>query len=266
MRRGMFLLLLVLSSTLMLAEDTRLQVKHDHGLRSCRGELVFRDDGVEYVTSHKEDARTWNYVDIQQLGLKSDKKISVVTYEDRKLQFGKDKIFNFEITEGSIPPALAGMLQTRLTKPLVSAVIPEIPAARYQLPVKHQHALGGCQGDLEIGEQQVVYKTSHRSDSRIWRYEDLSSIGSTGPFQLRLSGMERTNGEHGAEKNFIFDLKRRLDPEIYDFLWGKINLPRINSSWVTHSDRLAGWPATPIVKTRIIALEVSNRRFNELPS
>jgi len=76
----------------------------------------------------------------------------------------------------------------------------------------------------------VVYKTSHRSDSRIWRYEDLSSIGTTGPFQLRLSGMERTNGEHGAEKNFIFDLKRRLDPEIYDFLWRKINLPRINSS------------------------------------
>ena len=78
--------------------------------------------------------------------------------------------------------------------------------------------------------------------------------------------MERTQGEHGAEKNFIFDLKRRLDPDVYDFLWGKINLPRINSSWVTHSERLAGWPATPIVKTRIIALEVSNRRCNELPS
>ena len=229
MRRRMFLLLLVLSSTLMLAEDTRLQVKHDHGLRSCRGELVFRDDGVEYITSHKEDARTWNYVDIQQLGLKSDKKISVVTYEDRKLQFGKDKIFNFELTEGSIPPALAAALQARLTKPLVSAVIPEIPAARYQLSVKHQHALGGCQGSLAIGEHEVVYITSHSSDSRIWRYEDLSSIGSTGPFQLRLSGMERTNGEHGAEKNFIFDLKRRLDPDIYDFLWGKINLPRMSS-------------------------------------
>jgi hypothetical protein len=37
--------------------------------------------------------------------------------------------------------------------------------------------------------------------------------------------MERTQGEYGAEKNFIFDLKRRLDPEIYDFLWRKINLP-----------------------------------------
>ena len=76
--------------------------------------------------------------------------------------------------------------------------------------------------------------------------------------------MERTGGEYGAEKNFIFDLKRHLDPEIYDFLWRKINLPRINSSWVTHSERLAGGPA--IVKTRIIALEVSNRRCNELAS
>ena len=204
-------------------------MKHDHGLRSCRGELVFRDDGVEYLTSHKEDARTWNYIDIQQLGLRNDKKIAVVTYEDRKLQFGKDKIFNFELTEGSIPAPLASALQTRLTRPLVSAVIPEIPAARYQLPVKHQHALGGCQGSLEVGEHEVVYKTSHSSDSRIWRYEDLSSIGSTGPFQLRLSSMERTGGEYGAEKNFIFDLKRRLDPEVYDFLWKRINLPTVSS-------------------------------------
>jgi hypothetical protein len=231
MRKGMFLSLLVLGVTLfqVLAEETRFQVKHDHGLRSCRGELVFRDDAVEYLTSHKKDARTWNYVDIQQLGLMSDREISVVTYEDSKLQLGKDKIFNFELTEGSIPPALAAALQARLTKPLVSAVIPELPAAKYQLPVKHQHALGGCQGNLEIGEHEVVYKTSHSSDSRIWRYEQLTSIGSTGPFQLRLSGMERTNGEYGAEKNFIFDLKRRLDPEIYDFLWRKINLPRISS-------------------------------------
>jgi hypothetical protein len=225
MRRGIFLSLLALGSTLypVFAEEIRFQVKHDHGLRSCRGELVFRDDGVEYLTSNKEDARTWNYVDIQQLGLKSDKKISVVTYEDRKLQFGKDKLFNFELTEGSIPPALAGALQTRLTKPLVSAVIPVLPAARYQLPVKHQHALGGCQGSLEIGEHEIVYKTSHSSDSRIWRYDQLTSIGSTGPFQLRLSSMERTGGEYGAEKNFIFDLKRRLDQEIYDFLWRKVN-------------------------------------------
>ncbi len=231
MRRQILFSFFVLSCSLSLAfaEDTRFQVKHDHGIRSCRGELVFREDGMEYVTSHKKDARTWNYQDVQQVGLVGDDKISVVTYEDRKLQFGKDKVFNFELTEGTIAPSLWNSLQARLTKPLVSAVIPELPQAKYQLPVKHQHALGGCQGTLQFGEQYVVYETPHKSDSRIWRYEDLSSVGSTGPFQLRLSSMERTSGEYGAEKNFIFDLKRRLDPEIYDFLWRKINVPRISS-------------------------------------
>jgi len=212
-----------------LPAESRFQVKHEHGIGSCRGELVFNEDTVEYVTSHKKDARTWKYVDIQQLGLVSDKKISLVTYEDRKLQFGKDKLFHFELTEGTIPPPLWTSLQARLTKPLVSAVIPELPPAKYEIPVKHQHTLGGCQGTLEIGEQEVIYKTSHQSDSRVWRYEDLSSIGSTGPFQLRLSSMERTGGEFGGEKNFIFDLKRRLDPEVYDFLWKKIHLPRIRA-------------------------------------
>jgi len=46
--------------------------------------------------------------------------------------------------------------------------------------------------------------------------------------------MERTNGEYGAAKNFVFDLKRRLDTEIYDFLWRKINLPRISSRSCRH--------------------------------
>ena len=231
MSREWVLSLLVLSCAGLpaFAEERRFQVRHDHGIRSCSGELVFRDDGMEYVTSHKKDARTWQYVDIQQLGLVGEKKISVVTYEDQKLQFGRDKIFSFELTEGAIPPSLWNSLQGRLAKPLVSALVPELSTPRYQLPVKHQHALGGCQGTLEIRELNLAYKSSHPSDSRIWRYEDVSSIGSTGPFQLRLSTMERTQGEHGAEKNFIFDLKRRLDPDIYDFLWGKINLPRMSS-------------------------------------
>jgi hypothetical protein len=132
MRRQIFLSLLVLGCSLFpaFAEESRFQAKHDHGIRSCRGELVFRDDRMDYVTSHKKDARTWKYVDIQQLGLVGNRKVSVVTYEDRKLQFGKDKIFNFELTEGTIPPSLWNSLQARLTKPLVSALIPELLDAK----------------------------------------------------------------------------------------------------------------------------------------
>ncbi len=211
------------------AQTRRFQVRHEHGIKSCRGELIFSEQGVEYVTSHQKDARKWDYLDIQQLALAGDKKIAVVTYEDRKLHFGKDKIFNFEVTEGQIGPELWSSLQHKLGKPLVSAVIPDVGQAKYNLPVKHQHKLGGCEGTLEVGEQYLIYRTSHASDSRIWHYTDLSSVGSTGPFQLRVTTMERTEGEIGAERSFIFDLKRRLDSDVYDFVWQKVNAAGISS-------------------------------------
>jgi hypothetical protein len=109
---------------------------------------------------------------------------------------------------------------------MVSALIPASIKAIYEIPVKHQHVFGGCQGTLGIGDQYVVYRTSNKSHSRVWRYEDLSSIGSTGPFQLGLSTLERTGGEYGSEKNYIFDLKHRLDPTAYDFIWWKLNGPQ----------------------------------------
>ncbi len=48
-------------------------------------------------------------------------------------------------------------------------------------------------------------------------------------FSTQTKHMKRTQGQYGADKNLIFDLKHRLDHEIYDFLWRKINLPRISS-------------------------------------
>ena len=211
-----------------LRAETRLSVRHDHGLRSCRGELVFSEQQVEYITTNKKDARVWKYADIQQVGLLSEKKISVVSYEDQKLAFGKDKRFRFGLLEGAIPESLWSFLQTRLSRPLVSERIPTGIVSKAEIPVKHQHALGGCQGVLKIGELFVIYETPDKQDSRIWRFEDISSMGSTGPFQLRLTSMERTGWEIGGEKNFIFDLKRRLESDVYDFIWWKINGPKIS--------------------------------------
>ncbi len=220
---------LVLSSASLLAvEETRFQVRHDHVIGSCRGELVFGETSLEYITEDKEDARVWNYEDIQQLGLLSLRKLSVLTYEDRRLKFGKDKRFNFELTAGEIADSLWKYLQGRFSKPMVSAIYPRDFEIKYKLAVKHQHSVGGCQGELQISNQYVVYQTNHPSDSRIWRYPDLSSVGSTGPFQLRLSTMERVHGEFGGEKNFVFDLKRRIEPEVYDYIWWKINRPAIS--------------------------------------
>ncbi len=212
------------------AEEIRFPVEHKHALRSCKGELVFKEDMVEYATPHKDHARIWKYQDIQQLGLLGPKDITVLTYEDQKIKFGKDRGFHFKVTAGEITPSLWAYLETKVTKPLVSAVLPAQITPRFQISVKHLRGWGGNQGVLEISDQHVIYRTDAKNDSRVWRYENISSLGSTGPFQLRLTTMERVNGEYGGEKNFVFDLKERLNEEAYDFVWWKLNGPRISTT------------------------------------
>jgi hypothetical protein len=232
MKKPWFYLILVWWMTLfsftLLAAETRLFVEHQHVFRSCRGELIFREDMVEYATPHKDHARLWKYQDIQQLGVLGTKEISILTYEDQKIKFGKDRNFKFKVSTGEITPALWTYLETKVTKPLVSAVIAKEISPKFQIPVKHLRGWGGTQGVLEISEQYIIYKTDAPKDSRIWRYENISSMGSTGPYQLRLTSMERVNGEHGGEKNFIFDLKEHLNEEAYDFVWWKLNGPKIS--------------------------------------
>src|SRR4051794_18004086 len=87
--------LVLLLTPPVLGGENRFRVKHDHGVGSCRGELIFGDTELEYATKNRKDTRVWRYEDVQQLGLLSPKKISVLTYEDRKIEFGKDKSFNF---------------------------------------------------------------------------------------------------------------------------------------------------------------------------
>jgi hypothetical protein len=221
--------LLVVCSPLP-AQEIRFPVRHNHVIGSCAGELIFRGDGVEYATHDKKHARVWKYEDIQQIGLLSPKDISILTYEDSKWMLGKDRAFHFKITKGEIAAPLWTMLQTKLTRPLVSAIVPPDIAPRYRIPAKHERGFAGSQGILEISDQYIMYKTETKQDSRIWRYEDISSIGTTGPYQLRLTSMDRTQGETGAERNFVFSLKQKLQPAIYDFIWWKINGPKISST------------------------------------
>ena len=218
---------LLLMGPMLAAQEASFPVRHRHLLRSSRGELIFGAAGIEYRTKEKKHARSWKYEDIQQLGLLGAKEVSILTYEDDKWKFGKDRIFRFEITSGEITPALWSALQARLKRPLVSAVIPPDVIPKYAIPAKHLLGFGGSEGSLELAEHYIIYRTDAPKDARIWRYQDISSIGSTGPYQLRLTTMDRVNGESGGERNFVFSLKKRLPAEAYDFVWWKINGPQL---------------------------------------
>jgi hypothetical protein len=210
------------------AEEVRFPVQHQRLLKNHAGELIFGETGIEYRTKAKGDARTWKYEDVQQLGLLSPKEITIITYEDSKWKLGKDLFYRFIVTTGEITPALWSQLQAKLKRPAVSALIPPDIVARFTIPVKHLRGFRGTQGMLEIGDEYIVYKTAVPKDSRIWRYRDISSVGTTGPYQMRLTSMDRAENESGGDRNFVFSLKERLAPEVYEFIWWKINGPQIS--------------------------------------
>jgi hypothetical protein len=209
------------------ARAENFKVRHDHLRGGCKGELVFTDAGVEYKPEKKSShAQSWRYADIQQMELDPEE-ISVLTYITSKLRGGADRIYHFKLLSGSITDEFRRQIADRLSRPLVSSVIPREGDARYTIPARLRHFMSGSQGSLEIGNEYVIYRADRKNESRVWRYTELLSIGSTGPFQLRIGALNKTGGEWGEEKNFLFDLKRRLTPEEYDFLWTKINLPKI---------------------------------------
>jgi hypothetical protein len=220
---------LLLVGSALQAQEVRFPVRHSRLLWDRTGELILGETGIEYRTADKKDTRTWKYEDIQQLGLLSPKELTVLTYEDSKWKLGKDLFYRFKITTGEITPTLWTQLQAKLKRPVVSAIIPPGITPNFTIPVKHLRGFSGTQGMLEIGDEYVIYKTAVPKDSRIWRYSDISSVGTTGPYQMRLTSMDRAENESGSERSFVFSLKERLVPEAYDFIWWKINGLQISS-------------------------------------
>ena len=220
---------LLFASSALQAQEVKFPVEHKRLLKDRKGELIFGETGIEYKTEKKSDARIWKYEDVQQLGLLGPKEVTILGYQDSRWKLGKDLFYRFTITTGEITPALWTQLQAKLKRPVVSALILSDIAPKFAIPVKHLRGFSGTQGMLEIGDEYIIYKTAVPKDSRIWRYQDISSVGTTGPYQIRLTSMDRAENESGGERNFVFSLKERLAPEAYDFIWWKINGPQISS-------------------------------------
>jgi hypothetical protein len=212
MNRLILHIILILSAAAAGAAQT-FDVEHEHRLRSCKGKLVFGDTTVDFISQKKEHSHTWKYEDIQQLDLDS-KRIVMLTYDRRKIELGADRSFTFKLLSGTISIQLREEMGRRLSHPLVSSVLPDQIKAKFSIPARHRLTLSGTQGVLEFGDELVIYRSEKPADSRVWRYQDLASIGSTGPFQLRIGALE---------KDYVFDLKRSLLPDEYDFIWLKVN-------------------------------------------
>lgn len=225
MKRIIFATILMILSAPILAkaQSFEFSVEHQHTLRNCRGTLSITADKIEYQTVHKEDSRSWLYVEIRQIKVVSPTELEITSYEDQKRMLGRDRMFNFTLLDGEISPPISALFIEKTKYPVATSVMPETAdAPKFELAVKHLHSLGGCEGRLKIYADRIVYEsTDKKENSRYWRWSDLQSISRSGAYQFSISSFEAQFV--GATKSFNFVLKERMDEAVYDYLWEKLN-------------------------------------------
>lgn len=215
----------VMSAASALAQGPyELTVKADHVIGASRGTLVFDENGVEYRTTDRDDARTWRYDDVKQLQVLGPRHVQVLTFEDQgRLKLWKGRTFDFEVVGGTVTPELVAFLLTRIDRSIVTAVMPPDcgcdPLAR--IPVKHERRRGS-EGVLLVYADHLAYLSEGAEASRYWRYGDVASVMKLDPYRLVVSAYE---GGAGQTRPFVFDLKRELPDDVYAALWARINPP-----------------------------------------
>jgi len=192
-----------------LASAAQFTVRHEHLRKSCAGVMTVDETGVSF-TGAKKHAWSWKYENIQQLRL-APGSIHILTYKDSKLRLGEDRAYNFT---GKIPTEeLYAFLKDRMDQRFVAAVGQALGLPTWSLPVKHLRPTAGSQGILTFTADAIVYSTPAQAESRTWRYSDIESIASSGPFQLTITTLE---------KGFNFQLKQPITESRYNDLWLQI--------------------------------------------
>ena len=169
----------------------------------------------------KKHHRTWTYPDVEFFEIVSTGELKIHSYESSGiLKLGSDRDYTFKLTQGGITNELYDLLVTKSPRAVVTHVVFSGTEIVQEIPVRHRHTFGGCQGLLTIAQDKVIYRTDHKDDSRIWRLKDLESFASNDPFHLRLST---------AFETFNFDLKLPLEEAAYEHIWKAIYSPDIQT-------------------------------------
>ena len=217
---GAALSVLVFGGVEAAAQEFAMPVEHNHVIGSCKGDLIVNASGVEYRTGHTKDARKWTYTDIKMIRLVSPRKIEVLSYESSLTKLGRDKVFEFKVLKGEVSKEVSEFLLSRVSKPLATSSVKSEEKGEYEIPARHRHRLGGCQGLIRVYQDRVVYESARPENSRLWRWSDIQSISRTGPYQFSITGYEPKLG--GPTKTHNFDLKEQMNDTAYDYLWARI--------------------------------------------
>lgn len=215
------LALFLLQNPPVAAGTLTYKVRHEHTIGACEGTLTFSPEGLRYETKEKNHSRNWAYPDVKYFEIVSAREIEIHTYESQGVsRLGRDRDFGFRLLEGQLGNDLYQWLVNKSPRAVITHVVYNSTDIVQEIPVRHGHRLGGCQGTLTIATDKIIYRAERKEDSRIWRLEDIQSFASSDLFSLRLSS---------AFETFTFDLKLPLEERSYNLLWKAVYAPGIQT-------------------------------------
>ena len=88
--------------------------------KSTRGSLTISSAGVDFHPT-KGEAAHWGLEDIRAVDLPNSRKLSLVTYQNRRWHIPGDRPFDFDL-KSPIPPEIAAELVRLVGKPAINGV------------------------------------------------------------------------------------------------------------------------------------------------
>jgi hypothetical protein len=197
-------------------------VREDRLVGGRDGTLTLTVDKVEYRSKDGEHGGAWAYRDIQRFEVLSPTRVRITTYEDTKL-FGMDRTFTLEIISGALTVEVSDFLRRRIARPFVTVFTDEAERVLAEIPAKHNHRFGGCQGTLRVFTDHLVYDSDEGDHSRSWRWTDLRTVSQVDPYRFEVLTYEREFG--GPARSYTFALKEPMADAVFDIIWTNVYRP-----------------------------------------
>jgi hypothetical protein len=130
---------------------------------------------------------------------------------------GRDRPYEFTVFQGlGLTDEVFLLISENLKTPVVDRKVFGIKEVLYEIPAKHLHTFGGCEGILRFGREMIVFDSEDKEDSRTWRRErEVAGVWSSGKYDLDIVVQEREGRDLNRERRFRFQLKEPLDEEFY---------------------------------------------------
>ncbi|MEP7118496.1 MAG: hypothetical protein ABI880_12985 [Acidobacteriota bacterium] len=196
-----------------------LAAREDKAFGSRPGTVRIGTDGVVFETASLKDRRHWTLDEVRQFRVEASRRLVIETYQSRGWRrLGASRAYEYTMST-PIEPQLVAFLLARVTKPVVTAVLPprDGPPA-FTASVHHEGT--DTNGTLALYDDGLAFDTLRDGFARFWRWSDLDSVLRQDRYRLEVTAFEGTR-EH--VRPFLFTLKGDLPAGMYDEVWQQIN-------------------------------------------